>query len=318
MPTAFSTVGGRPRAVTGIRRDSHGAAQSLEAAIPDGDTVGVHIEGSGSVRFLGIDTPEKAFDIEGQGRPALDSPKWDAYLTNPLDPALGLFQLESGLAAHLAARFAPGAGRNHHAHGIRAQQTLSGLVNGDIAAMGQAPADFRFYLAFAFEVFDAYGRFLAFINRNQPDPNTPGPRPLSYNERMLEAGAAMAYFIWPNIDPFRSQSILDAVIAPGRARETADASPALRRARELVKQARAAGIGIFDTADPLRFEAFEVRYLGRREPPSRAVIDLSSDSDVLLRPQSYHKIPNSEDRLFIPSAFVPLFAAKGWKLEGWF
>jgi len=46
------------------------------------------------------------------------------------------------------------------------------------------------------------------------------------------------------------------------------------------------------------------------------VIDLSKDDTVILRPQSYFKIPNAEDRLFIPGEFVPLFAAKGWRLEG--
>ena len=61
-----------------------------------------------------------------------------------------------------------------------------------------------------------------------------------------------------------------------------------------------------------------MRYLGRREPPNRAVIDLSRNDDVILRPQSYFRIPNPEDRLFLPPAFVPLFVARGWRLEGWF
>jgi hypothetical protein len=37
---------------------------------------------------------------------------------------------------------------------------------------------------------------------------------------------------------------------------------------------------------------------------------------VLLRPQSYFKIARPEDRLFVPAEFVPLFAARGWRLEG--
>ena len=90
----------------------------------------------------------------------------------------------------------------------------------------------------------------------------------------------------------------------------------MRKARDAVKLARANGLGAFDPADPLRFEAFEVRFLGRGEVPIRAVIDLSRDDTVILRPQSYFKIPNPEDRLFIPGEFVPLFAAKGWRLEG--
>src|SRR5262249_3763131 len=102
---------------------------------------------------------------------------------------------------------------------------------------------------------------------------------------------------------------------PGTANNVAETGD-LKRARDLVKGARAAKIGVFDAADPLRFEAFEVRYLGRGEVPTRAVIDLSKNADVIFRPQSYFKIPQPQDRLFIPGEFVPLFSAKGWQLEG--
>jgi hypothetical protein len=319
MADAFFTVGGLPRAVTSVRRDANGQPQSLNAAIPDGDTIGVHVQGSGSVRFLGIDSPEKSFELPGAaGARRLDSAEWEAYLTDPFLPQFGPFPLDPPLADHLHTRIGAGAGVNHRFHGDNAEQALIALVESDMTALGQNLNTFGFFLAFSFEVFDAYGRFLAFINRNQPDPNNPGPRPLSYNERMLESGAALPYFIWPNIDPFRATPLLDAVLAPGTANQVAEAIPALRRARDFVRQARANGSGVFDPTNPLRFEAFEVRYLGRRELPNRAVIDLSRNDDVILRPQSYFRIPNPEDRLFIPPAFVPLFAARGWRLEGWF
>ena len=60
MAETFSTVGeGNPRAITGIRRKADGTVQALAQAVPDGDTVGVQLDGTGSTRFLGIDTPEK-------------------------------------------------------------------------------------------------------------------------------------------------------------------------------------------------------------------------------------------------------------------
>jgi hypothetical protein len=319
MADAFFTVGGLPRAITSIRRDANGQPQSLNAAIPDGDTLGVHVQGSGSVRFLGIDTPEKTFELPGAvGARRLDSAEWEAYLADPFLPQFGPFPLDAPLADHLRARIGPGAGVNHRFHGDNAEQALIALVQSDMTALGQNLNTFNFFLAFSFEVFDAYGRFLAFVNRNQPEPNNPGPRPLSYNERMLENGASLPYFIWPNIDPFRATPLLEAVLAPGTANRVAERNPALRRARDFVRQSRANGSGVFNPANPLRFEAFEVRYLGRRELPNRAVIDLSRNDDVILRPQSYFRIPNAEDRLFIPPAFVPLFAARGWHLEGWF
>ena len=319
MPDAFFTIDDNPRAVTFIRRDANGQPQSLKASIPDGDTIGVHVVGSGSVRFLGIDSPEKSFQLPGSSAfRRLDSAEWENYLTDPFLPQFGAFALDVSLVNHLRTRIGAGAGINHRLHGDNAEQALIALIQSDMTALGQNLNTFGYFLAFSFEVFDRYGRFLAFINRNQPDANNPSPRPLSYNERMLEAGAALPYFIWPNIDPFRTLTLLGAVITPGTANNYAQTAPRLRWARNVVKQARANGIGVFNPANPLRFEAFEVRYLGRREPPNRAVIDLSRNDDMILRPQNYFHIPNPEDRLFIPSEFVPLFAARGWRLEGWF
>ena len=65
MADAFFTMNGNVRAIGSIRRGASGQPQSLEASIPDGDTAGIHIEGSGSVRFLGVDTPEKDFSLAG-------------------------------------------------------------------------------------------------------------------------------------------------------------------------------------------------------------------------------------------------------------
>jgi hypothetical protein len=318
MASVFFTVGTKPRAVVSIRHSSSGQPQSLNEAIPDGDTAGIHLQGSVPVRFLGVDSPEKRIDLAvAVGGNDLDSPQWESYLTNPFDPQFGPFALDPDLVLHLTTRIGPGAGVNHRFHANNAQAALIDLIQSDMTELGQDTSTFTYFIAFSFEVFDSNGRFLAFINRNQPDANNPSPRPLPYNERILQKGAALPYFIWPNIDPFRDVSLLDAVISPGMANKVAEATPALRRAREFVRQARLNGDGVFDPANPLRFEAFEIRYLGRREAPNRAVIDLSRDDDVILRPQSYFRIPNPEDRLFIPPAFISLFVSRGWRLEGW-
>jgi endonuclease YncB( thermonuclease family) len=65
MADAFFTTNGNVWAIGSIRRGANGQPQSPEASIPDGDTAGIHIEGSGSVRFLGVDTPEKNFSLAG-------------------------------------------------------------------------------------------------------------------------------------------------------------------------------------------------------------------------------------------------------------
>lgn len=322
MPKVFFDLNKNVRGNGRVRRETNGQPQSLSASIPDGDTIGFHMEGSGAVRFLGIDSPEKEFELPiPRARISLDSADWEAYLTDPFLPRYGPFPLDAALADHLRTRIGPGAGANHRTHADKAHQALMALVQSDMTAMGQDLTTFQYFLSFSFEVFDTFGRFLAYINRNQPDANNPGPRPLSYNERMLQNGAALPYFIWPNIDPFRgSKSLLDAVFAPGTANQVAETTPELRRARDFVRQARVNALPntVFDPANPLRFEAFEVRYLGRREVPNRAVIDLSRNDNLILQPQHYFHIPNAEDRLFIPPAFVPLFMSRGWRLEGWF
>jgi len=131
---------------------------------------------------------------------------------------------------------------------------------------------------------------------------------------MLKTGWVTPYFIWPNIDPFRRHgSLLDAVPAPGTASTVAEQPGALQVARRLVRDARDQHLGLFEQADPLRLLPFELRFLARRSPPERWVIDLGRNDDTLLAPQAYFQVANSEDRLFVPAEYVPLFVEHGWR-----
>lgn len=311
-PDVFRTVrGGHTRAVTGLRQNSDGMVQPLDQVVYDGDTIQVNLLGSGSLRFLGIDTAELRLNNR-----LLDHP---ANVARFADPAiLDIAGIEPGLRDHLGLRIGPDTAPNQLRHARLGQQALAAMVQADMAALGATPASFGLYLEFSYEVFDGNGRFLVFVNRDQPDA-TAGPRPLSYNERMLGAGMALPFFIWPNIAPFRdARTVIDAIPAPGTLAALATRGK-LGAARAMVKAARAlAAPGtVFDPADRQLLEAFELRFLSRGELPSRGVIDLSVRSDIILRPQSYHRIALPEDRLFIPPEFVPAFAAKGWRLEGW-
>ena len=42
---------------------------------------------------------------------------------------------------------------------------------------------------------------------------------------------------------------------------------------------------------------------------------MTADDGVLLRPENYYRVPNSEDRLFVSPEHVPLFVERGWKRE---
>jgi endonuclease YncB( thermonuclease family) len=309
----------------GLRSDAHG---SVGQEVHDGDTLNVDPIGNLGVRFLGVDAPEVSFTLPEQTGEAPDrrpgeatfveigDPRWDAFLSDPFSSSFGPIELEAGLLADLKARAGAGAAANHAALAAAATTALRGEITGDMERLGQDSESFSFFLAFASEVMDGYGRFLAFINCNQEKP----PRPPSYNERMLRQGQVTPYFIWPNLDPFRRQPLIaDAVPELGAvvpAGASAQASQPLDDARSWVRQARQDKLGVWNATDPLRLLPFELRFLSRRTPPDRWVIDLSAGDDRLLAPQLYHRIANAEDRLFIPSEYVPLFVAKGWRSTG--
>jgi hypothetical protein len=183
---------------------------------------------------------------------------------------------------------------------------------------GGEVATYEFFLRFARDVLDRYGRLLAYINVSLPEGTS---RPLTYNERQLEAGVALPYFIWPNVDPFKRQKDLpNAVPKPSGEVPTLANTGALGAARGWVKAARAAKKGVFSDDVPnahgkLLLESWELRYLARLGPPDRWVLDLTGQhGDTLLPPTRYFEVPFPEERLFVPREYIELFQAKGWKM----
>jgi len=296
-----------------------GVAGSVRQQVHDGDTISVLADGNFGIRFLGVDAPEISFRLPGEERfTSLGNERWEEFLSDPFAAEMSPFDpsLDEGLRNFLQARIGPGTAVNHRHHAEAAEDALENEVLNDMQALGQNEESFRFFLVFAGEVMDLYGRFLCFINRDQAHPMNPAPRPRSYNERLLEAAKVSPYFIWPNINPFRRQgSVSAAVIPPNTANDIANAENTLRLARLWVQNGRQQQFGIFEVNNPLRLEPFEVRFLARRNPPKRWVIDLSKNDDILLKPQAYHTIPHSEDRLFIPEEYVPLFVEAGWQRQ---
>lgn len=291
---------------------THGAGiGSVKQQVHDGDTIIVRTLGNLSIRFLGVDTPEVSITLPPGGRfESIGGASWAAFLDDPFSDRFGAIALAPALQRHLAARVGSGCAANHFKHAQAAQRALEAEVQADLDAAAVERSEFRFFLAFASEVMDGYGRLLGYVNKEQRSK----PRPPDYNGRLLAAGFALPYFIWPNINPFRKQtSMVDAVPPPGGAAALANRESSLRAARMAVRAARDEQRGVFEAADPLRLEPFELRYLAGRRPPSRWVLDLTSDGDMLLPPQRYFEIPNPEDRLFVPEQYVALFVEKGWR-----
>nr|BFE83263.1 hypothetical protein GCM10020093_058640 [Planobispora longispora] len=235
----------------------------------------------------------------------------DAVPRRPVRPGLEPLPLRSALHSYLLGKLDATTAANHAAHGGPPTRALMDMITSDIAEQGLTPETFKLRLAFAHEILDRYGRLLCYVNRDQREK----PRPAPYNERLLAHGHVMPYFIWPNVDPFVRQEnrVAQAVPEPGSARQLAERG-ALGQARESVRQAREAGRGLWNPADPLRLHAFELRFLAGRRAPDRYVLDLSDSSRELLHPQSYHRVPNPEDRLFVNAEHAPLWAEKGWSV----
>jgi endonuclease YncB( thermonuclease family) len=304
----------------------HGAGPgSVGQQVHDGDTVIVDPSGNLSVRFLGVDTPEVSFTLPKEAVAAADNrpdeslfvkisdPRWETFLKNPFAARYPKLVLKQGLREYIKRRSGPGAAANHADLARAATVALRAEVNRDMTDLNQDKNTFGFFLAFASEVMDGYGRFLGFLHPNQPTP----PRKASYNERMLQLGWATPYFIWPNLDPYRRQtSLVEAVPKPKSVVPegvTAAAKQPLDDARAWARQARDHDLGVWEPGKKLRLFPSELRFLARRTPPDRWVIDLSAADDKLLHPQLYYRIRHPEDRLYVPEPYVPLFVDKGWK-----
>lgn len=321
MPKALEKVGENEKAsfLAGrfVQGRHKGKFASIAQAVHDGDTISTSTALNFSVRFLGIDTPEISYHRPGEERPFVKptDPKIVSALADPFGQDLApIGGLSKALKAFLRAKASPQAGANHYDFAKQAHNQLEALISADATELGAAVADgLPFFLAFAYEALDGYGRFLCYVHPDQP--TTPKHlRKRSYNERMLQTGLSAPYFIFPNVDPFRSQgSPLTAAmkaISPQNILATADS---LTRARNEAKAARSAQLGVHQPGPGLIFDAFELRLICDRRLPSRWIIDLSTDDRVLHHPQTYPAIPLAEDRLWVPAEFVALFESAGWR-----
>jgi hypothetical protein len=310
----------------------------LEDYVHDGDTMNIVPSGTFGVRYLGADTAEVTSDYPSGLRPVGvgESDGWprvtehQKYLEDPFsvpDSAQFKGSLGKGLFDYLQEKLSKETAVNHQRHADIALAEIKSMIKNDIIEYtSQEPKprfEFSFFLAFAYEVMDRYGRFLCYIDKRKSTQERERD-PLTYNEKMLQKGLAAPYFIWPNTDPFRKetkdiQSLSDAIYPANKFYEEINADNRLTDARNSVRAARKDEIGIYsrEKDGPLKLQSFELRYLFRRKPPERFVIDMSASdtSPILLRPTEYYTIPHEEDRLFVDVNYIHLFKSKGYRIQ---
>ena len=287
----------------------------------DGDTVNVRLADNLGLRFLGIDSAEVSFTLPGHRTfVRLTDDRWETFFAQKA--WLENSPLDADLIAHFEARLGDGrdVAPNHARHAERAERALEKEMQADLKASGLSKEEFALFMAFGHEFLDGTGRLLCYLNsdranfKNHPEADTLALT--SYNERQLSSGAALPYFIWPNIQPFLSlRPFAPENVRPESFWKIVQRSSKLKQARSGVAAARAAGLGVFSPEDPLRVAPFELRFLARKSRPDRFVIDLGKpDTHRMLRPAQYFTIADPEDRLFIPSEYVPIFEMNGWQI----
>lgn len=154
----------------------------LEDYVHDGDTIHVFPNGTFGVRFLGADAAEVSIDYP-QGLTPKDigkRHKWprvehhQKYLQDPFAAADSMTfknSLGKGLFDYLREKLSSETAINHQWHADIALTVIKNLIKNDIIQYkSQDPKlerDFSFYLAFAYEVMDRYGRFLCYIDRKK-------------------------------------------------------------------------------------------------------------------------------------------------------
>lgn len=300
---------------------------TVEEFVGDGDTVDLKAFGRLPVRFLGIDAAEKGMyrplrmsevsQNKKAGYMKLENALWQEFLTDPLSAEWEPYSkpLATKLINNLSTRWCTDARDNHLEWANKARTRLVELIREDLKLLNRLWKNAEFYTSYGSELLDAYGRILCFINIKETNRNR---RPkYSYNERLLQEGFVIPYFIWPNVAPFNKMSILEAVRNPIEFRTLANESKALSEARQWCRKMRAQPGSIYDPSLGLWILPFELRYLAGRISPKRYVIDLganSSDSQ-LFSPSRYWEIPKLEDRLFIPAEYAPLFEKHGWQVS---
>lgn len=294
-------------------------AGSVRQEVHDGDTIKGKPIGNLSIRFLGADTPEISFQFPGRKEfIGLSNQLWTDFLSDPFAGEWQQPTMDQGLVDYLKQKTGQDTAKNQHKHAVSAERALESEVLSDMEKLGQTKDNFKFFLTFADEIMDRYGRLLSYVNRNQPMETTPEPRPRPYNERLLEMGLSSPYFIFPNVSPFLTMALEDNnEISPSKFRNNINQDNVLQTARESVRKAREIGdgIGIFNKNDPLKLQGFELRFLAQRRLPNRWIIDLSKDDNILIKPQEYYLITNLEDRFYVPYRYVSLFVESGWKRQ---
>ena len=257
----------------------------------DGDTPSIDIP----VRLLGMDAPEIHFSGANENNPG----KYDLDLANLLGGQGA--NLDAGLKAYIAPKLLGQPSTLHIQQGRSAFDHFEKIVAERLERISDSTGNVltprRLFTKASKEVFDHYGRLLAYIApsytavERQSIPAKDRP---TFNLQMMQDGHAASLLIYPNVPKPDDLSLVRSAIV---------------RARQFKRGAWK------NTRTPLH--AYEYRWLvrvarGEAEGPTRFCGDIRTAK--LYLPHDYYRVPD-EDRLFFFDSDVGHAYAMGFSLQ---
>ncbi|MBU7029468.1 MAG: thermonuclease family protein [Theionarchaea archaeon] len=198
-----------------------------------------------------------------------------------------LYRVDYNLRKYLKPKLTRESIGIHKNLGFEAKDFLESILEEDLV------------ISFEREVFDRYERPLAYLAAKDQD---------TYNLRLVQAGYAIPYFIYPNAVPPTEEGEF-----------TYDT---LQKFRDAAAKAKRSNLGIWEYIDRILLP-MELRFLTRRELPAKYCADL--ERNLLYSPQYYFKVP-IENRLFfypkdvltaLQKKFRPMPDCDGWLHKVW-
>jgi endonuclease YncB( thermonuclease family) len=239
----------------------------------DGDTPTLQFP----IRMLGIDAPELHYQGATETTPGKYDEAFNTFLTKEGK------DLDAGLKQHLAKKLVNKACGRHIAAGKVSHDHFLAIAEKRLARKGKngKPISPRHIFAMVSkEVFDKYGRMLAYVNASyekKERETIPESKRPTFNLQMLQEGQAVSLLIYPNIPKKADLELVQAA----------------------VHKARTANKGFWKGPDNLML-SYEFRWIvdtikEKRNGPDRYCADISDGK--LYQPQHYYRV-QPENRLF--------------------
>ena len=257
----------------------------------DGDTPTIQLP----IRMLGMDAPELHYAGATQGNPG----KYDRALASFLTKSGK--QLDAGLGKYLAPRLTDKASTRQIKAGEAAYvhfvEMVKSRLDRGVGKNGKPLTPRRLFVMVSQQVFDHYGRLLAYVNASyekKEREKLPPHKRLTFNLQMMKDGHAVSLLIYPNIPKATDLKLVQSAVHGARIHH-----------KGFWKQGK-------QTLLPYEFRWIVGTIAGKKQGPDRFCGDITSAK--LFIPVQYYRV-EPENRLFFYPEHLGEAFKLGFKLE---